>query len=46
MHAEGGIEYEDEVIDRRIVVGYAGDAKFKGIGSSLPVYQVGYGARS
>ena len=41
----GGIEYDDEVIDRRIVVSYAGDAKFKGVRSSLPVYRVGYGAR-
>jgi class 3 adenylate cyclase len=42
VHGESGIEYEDEVIERRIVVRYAGDAKFKGIRSSLPVYQVGY----
>jgi hypothetical protein len=40
VHDEGVMEYEDEVIDRRIVIRYAGDAKFKGVRSSLPVYDV------
>ena len=40
VHGECGMEYEDEVIDRRIVIRYAGDAKFKGVRSSLPVYDV------
>ena len=34
------MEYEDEAIDRRILIRYAGDAKFKGVRSSLPVYEV------
>jgi hypothetical protein len=34
------------VIDRRILIRYAGDAKFKGVRSSLPVYEVGYEPRS
>ena len=33
------MEYEDEAIDRRILIRYAGDAKFKGVRSSLPVYE-------
>jgi class 3 adenylate cyclase len=45
MHGEGAREYEDEVIDRKILVRYAGDAKFKGVRSSLPVYDVGYEGR-
>jgi class 3 adenylate cyclase len=40
VHGEDGMEYEDEVIDRRLVIRYAGDAKFKGVRSSLPVYAV------
>jgi class 3 adenylate cyclase len=36
------IEYFDEEISRRIVIRYAGDAKFKGVRSSLPVYEVDY----
>jgi class 3 adenylate cyclase len=36
---EGVVEYEDETIDRRILIRYAGDAKFKGVRSSLPVYE-------
>jgi hypothetical protein len=40
VHGEEGMEYEDEVIDRRLVIRYAGDAKFKGVRSSLPVYEV------
>jgi len=38
----GTIEYEDEVIDRRILIRYAGDAKFKGVRSSLPVYEISH----
>lgn len=34
------IEYFDEQIGRRILIEYAGDAKFKGVGSSFPVYAV------
>jgi hypothetical protein len=46
VHGEGGVmEYEDETIDRRILIRYAGDAKFKGVRSSLPVYDVDYGGR-
>jgi len=40
VHGDDGYEYEDEVIDRRILIRYAGDAKFKGVRSSLPVYDV------
>jgi len=36
---EGLVEYDDEAIDRRILIRYAGDAKFKGVRSSLPVYE-------
>jgi class 3 adenylate cyclase len=39
---EGVIEYEDEVIGRRILIRYAGDAKFKGVRSSFPVYEVDF----
>ena len=42
---DGALEYEDEVIDRRILIRYAGDAKFKGVRSSLPVYEAGYVGR-
>jgi class 3 adenylate cyclase len=45
VHGEGGVEYEDEQIDRKIVIRYSGDAKFKGVRSSLPVYEIGYEAR-
>lgn len=45
VHGEDGLEYEDEAIDRRIVVRYAGDAKFKGVRSSLPVYDVDHQKR-
>jgi hypothetical protein len=45
LHGERGLEYEDAVIQRRILVRYAGDAKFKGVRSSLPVYEVGAEAR-
>jgi class 3 adenylate cyclase len=40
VHGEGTVEYEDEASDRRILIRYAGDAKFKGVQSSLPVYDV------
>jgi class 3 adenylate cyclase len=46
IRGEGVIEYEDEAIDRRILIRYAGDAKFKGVQSSLPVYDVDCEARS
>jgi hypothetical protein len=42
VHGEGIVEYEDEAIGRRILFRYAGDAKFKGVRSSLPVYDVDY----
>jgi class 3 adenylate cyclase len=46
VHGEGGaMEYEDEAIDRRILIRYAGDAKFKGVRSSLPVYEADYVGR-
>jgi class 3 adenylate cyclase len=45
VHGEGVMEYEDASIDRRILIRYAGDAKFKGVRSSLPVYEVDYEAR-
>lgn len=44
-HGEGVMEYDDEVVDRRILIRYAGDAKFKGLRSSLPVYEVDFEAR-
>ena len=36
------MEYFDEVIGRRLVIQYAGDAKFKGVRSSFPVYEVNF----
>jgi class 3 adenylate cyclase len=45
VHGEGLIEYEDEAIDRRLLIRYAGDAKFKGLRSSLPVYDVDHEPR-
>jgi class 3 adenylate cyclase len=36
------MEYFDESIGRRILIRYAGDAKFKGVSSSFPVYEVDY----
>lgn len=42
-HGEGGVmEYEDEAIARRILIRYAGDARFKGVNASLPVYDASY----
>ena len=46
VRGENGVEYDDEATDRRILVRYAGDAKFKGVRSSLPVYHVCYETRS
>jgi class 3 adenylate cyclase len=40
VQTDQGMEYEDEVIGRRLVLRYAGDAKFKGVRSSMPVYTV------
>ena len=42
---EGVLEYEDEAIDRRILIRYAGDAKFKGVRASLPVYEADHQGR-
>jgi class 3 adenylate cyclase len=36
------LEYFDDSIGRKIVIRYAGDAKFKGVRSSFPVYEVDY----
>ena len=45
-HGEGGVmEYEDEAIGRRILIRYAGDARFKGLRASLPVYDASYQER-
>ncbi len=44
-HTEGhanNMEYFDETIGRRILIRYAGDAKFKGVRSSFPVYEIDY----
>jgi class 3 adenylate cyclase len=44
VHTEGedgnAVEYFDEQIGRRLRIRYAGDAKFKGVRSSFPVYGV------
>jgi class 3 adenylate cyclase len=46
VHAEKDgrsvMEYFDEQISKRIQLSYAGDAKFKGVRSSFPVYAVTY----
>jgi class 3 adenylate cyclase len=42
VHGEGVVECTDELLHRRIVFRYAGDAKFKGVSSSLPVYEVDF----
>jgi hypothetical protein len=46
VHAEGALgqsfEYFDEQIGRRLIIHYAGDAKFKGVRSSFPVYSVDF----
>ena len=36
------MEYFDEQIGRRLLIRYAGDAKFKGVRSSSPVYEVDF----
>jgi len=41
-HGSSRIEYFDETIGKRIVMRYAGDAKFKGVRASFPVYEVDY----
>lgn len=41
-YGEGVIEYHDETLRRRLSIGYVGDAKFKGVRSSLPVYAVDF----
>ena len=46
VHGEGVMEYDDEAIDKRILIRYAGDAKFKGVRSSFPVYEVDYEGRA
>ena len=38
------MEYFDEAIGRKIVIRYVGDAKFKGVRSSFPVYEVDHEA--
>jgi class 3 adenylate cyclase len=45
VHTDRGMEYEDEVIDRRLIIRYVGDARFKGVQSSIPVYAVDDEAR-
>lgn len=46
-HAEGGVmEYEDEAVGRRILIRYAGDARFKGVSASLPVYDASHVERA
>ena len=46
VHTEGALgqdfEYFDEQIGRRLTIRYAGDAKFKGVSSSFPVYSVDF----
>ena len=42
VHGDGAVECMDELLHRRIVFRYAGDAKFKGVRSSLPVYEVDF----
>jgi class 3 adenylate cyclase len=36
------MEYFDEPLARRLFIRYAGDAKFKGVRSSFPVYEIDY----
>jgi class 3 adenylate cyclase len=46
LHSDGQgtrhLEYFDEQIGRRLFIRYAGDAKFKGVRSSFPVYEVDF----
>ena len=39
------MEYEDEAVGRRILIRYAGDARFKGVSASLPVYDASHTER-
>jgi class 3 adenylate cyclase len=46
-HGEGGaMEYDDEAVGRRIQIRYAGDARFKGVSASLPVYDASHTERA
>lgn len=36
------LSYYDDPISRRMLIRWAGDAKFKGVGSSFPVYEVDF----
>jgi hypothetical protein len=36
------MEYFDDSIGKKMIMRYAGDAKFKGVRSSFPVYEVDY----
>jgi hypothetical protein len=40
--ASSVMEYKDPAIGRRMLIRYAGDAKFKGVRSSFPVYEVDF----
>jgi class 3 adenylate cyclase len=40
--ASSRIEYFDEAIGMKIMIRYAGDAKFKGVRASFPTYEVDY----
>lgn len=46
LHSDGQgtrhLEYFDEQIGRRLFIRYRGDAKFKGVRSSFPVYEVDF----
>jgi hypothetical protein len=42
VYGEGVIEHHDPVLRRRLSFRYVGDAKFKGVRSSLPVYAVDF----
>ena len=44
QHNGAGWVYYDESVGRRILVRYVGDAKFKGVRSAFPVYDVDYEA--
>lgn len=41
-HGTEATEYFDEAIGRRLFIRYAGDAKFKGVRSSFPVYALDF----
>jgi len=43
-YGDGVMEFQDEVTGRLLQIRYAGDAKFKGVRSSLPVYYVEFEA--